>query len=252
MIRAADRIERYRVGTAAPRDPGANGAGVSAIEAALRSSRVDLLERVRDGLPPREFIPGMGGALVRGKRHHIHGPAKTGKTETIAVVGGLDIAAAGCTVVVLDRENGADEYARRVAAVLDARGADAHAREVVREHYHYYAWPQLRLEMGKDDAYAHAFQDAAVVIFDSSRKFLTSVGLKEDAADDYSAFTEALLDPLMHNGIATVVLDNTGHGDRARARGTSAKADLADVVFSLTAKAAFSIERAGRVELNRK
>jgi hypothetical protein len=120
MIRAADCIERYRVGTAAPRDPGANGAGVSAIEAALRSSRVDLLERVRDGLPPREFIPGMGGALVRGKRHHIHGPAKTGKTETIAVVGGLDIAAAGCTVVVLDRENGADEYARRVAAVLNA------------------------------------------------------------------------------------------------------------------------------------
>lgn len=133
--------------------------------------------------------------------------------------------------------------------VLDARGADDTLRELIDHNYHYHEWPALKLEWGHDADYAAAFAGSDIVIFDSSRRHLTSVGLTEDSADDWSAFTDALIDPLMLAGIATVVLDNTGHTDTHRARGSSAKADLADVMFSLTTGEKFGVTRPGRVEL---
>lgn len=223
-------------------------AGTS-IRDALDASRVDLMAMIRDGIPEREFLPGTGDAIARGKRHHIAGEAKAGKTLTIAVVGALDVVAAGGTVHIFDRENGAEEYARRLEMVLDARHATDELRQLVARNYRYHAWPQLKLEWGKDPAYAEALGGADLVIFDSSRRHLTSVGLTEDSSDDFSVFTDALIDPLMLAGITTIILDNTGHGDKDRARGTSAKADLCDVMFSLKAAEKFGVHRAGRVEM---
>ena len=53
----------------------------------------------------------------------------------------------------------------------------------------------------------------------------------------------------MRAGIATVVLDNSGHDAKERARGTSAKEDLADVVLTLRAAVTFSVDKTGRLEL---
>ena len=188
---------------------------------ALERSRVDLVGIIRDGIPEREYVPGADGLLPRAKRVHIAAERKTGKSLSIAVVTAVQIVAAGGTVVVLDRENGADEYARRLRDVLDARDVD---RERVREHLRYHAWPALRLDWG--EGYAAAFAGADVVIFDSSRSHLTPLGLKEDQSDDFAAFTDALIDPLMQAGIATVILDNAGHQEKDRPRGTSSKGDL--------------------------
>jgi hypothetical protein len=229
----------------APDEPGV----ATATADALAASRINLMALIRDGIPEREFVPGTGDALVRGKRHHIAAPPKDGKSLSIGVVAAIDIVAAGGTVVLLDRENGAEEYARRFEVVLDARKASQELRELVEKNYHYHAWPNLKLEWGKDPAYAQAFKGAGLVIFDSSRKFLTSVGLKEDSSDDYSAFAEALIDPLMQAGITTVILDNCGHDEKGRPRGSSAKIDLCDVMFSLKATQPFSLQRAGRIEL---
>jgi hypothetical protein len=87
-----------------------------------------------------------------------------------------------------------------------------------------------------------------VAILDSSRKFLTSVNLKEDSSDDYSLFTDALIDPLHAAGVATIILDNTPH-ESERARGTSSKGDLCDLNYVLKAPKKFSCDRAGRAEL---
>jgi hypothetical protein len=57
-----------------------------------------------------------------------------------------------------------------------------------------------------------------------------------------------MIDPLMRAAIATLILDNTPH-DAERARGTRSKIDLCDVMFKLTAPRKFSIDRAGRLEL---
>ena len=158
--------------------------------AALAESRVDLLAMIENGIPDREFVPGSGGIFARGKRHLIAAERKTGKSIAIGVVAAVDIVLAGAVVVVLDRENGSDEYARRLDAMLAARHTSAADKELIRRNFHYHAWPQLKLEMGVDPRYPQAFAGADLAIIDSSRKFLTSVGLKEDLSDDYSAFTE--------------------------------------------------------------
>ena len=231
------------------RAEGARGGAPASAAAALAASRVDLAALIRDGVPPREFIPGSGGALVVGKRHLVFAGPKLGKSITMAVVTALDIIAAGGRVAVLDRENGSDEYARRWKAVLSARGADVELRAKWARNYTYYAYPQFKLEWGKDPDYAQAFDGVTVVIFDSSRRFLTHLGLKESENDDFARFTDALIDPLFEAGIASVILDNTGHENQEHARGASAKADVVDLVFALKQTQEFGIEAEGSVEL---
>jgi hypothetical protein len=225
-----------------------NGSGPDAA-GALADSRVDLVALIRDGIPELEFVPGTGCAMARGKRHHIAGPAKSGKSLSIGAVAAVDVVAAGGIVVVLDRENGAEEYARRLAAVLDARGASDELRQAVSDRYRYHAWPRVSLEWGTDPSYPQALVGVDLVIFDSSRKFLTAVGLKENESDDYSHFTDSLIDPLTRDRITTVILDNAGHSDKDRARGTSSKQDLCDVAFTLKTVQEFSLNRPGRVEM---
>ena len=177
--------------------------------------------------------------------------AQAGKSLAFGIVAALDIVAAGGVVAVLDRENGQDEYARRLDSVLTARGVSPAMRDLVRRNYRYHAWPSLKLEWGQDPvAYAQAFDGATVVMLDSTRKFLTAVALAEDDSDDYARFTELLIDPLARAGISVVLFDNTGHGAKDRSRGTSAKEDLADLVFSLESALGFSLARRGTLELS--
>jgi AAA domain len=214
---------------------------------ALETSRVDVIGRISDGIPPREYVPGAEELLPKGKRIHVAAEKKTGKSLSVAVVAAVQIVAAGGSVVVLDRENGSDEYARRLRDVLHARDADAPFRERVRERLRYHAWPTLSLQWGED--YPAAFDGADVVIFDSSRSHLTPLGLKEDLSDDFAAFTTALIDPLMQAGITTIILDNSGHLEKDRPRGTSSKGDLCDIAFTMKALSPFSSTLAGRLEL---
>jgi hypothetical protein len=88
------------------------------------------------------------------------------------------------------------------------------------------------------------------VIFYSSRKFLDHLALGESSSDDYGQFMDALVDPLMAAGVATLILDNTGHEETGRARGTSSKADLQEVVLTLEQAEPFDYFTAGRVALN--
>src|SRR3954452_18147611 len=120
---------------------------------------------IRDGIPSREWVPGARGMLAAAKRHHIAADGKTGKSLGIGVVQAIDTAQAGGRVVVLDRENGAEEYARRFEQVMDARGLDDAQRAAVDARIDYHAWPELRLELGEEEDYADAFGGAALVIF---------------------------------------------------------------------------------------
>lgn len=213
---------------------------------ALERARVDVVARIKAGIPERQFVDGTGRTIVKSKRHHLAAGGKTGKSLTMGVVMAHDVVAAGGTVAVLDRENGSDEFARRLEAVLDARSGD---RDAVSERLRYYAWPSLSLDWRDDPSYVEAFADVDLVIFDSTRSHLTPLGLKEDQSDDFAAFTSALIDPLSKAGIATLTLDNVGHVEKGRPRGTSAKADLCDIAYVMHGVKPFSLDVAGRVEL---
>jgi hypothetical protein len=75
---------------------------------------------------------------------------------------------------------------------------------------------------------------------------LSALGLAEDANDDYATFMGRMIMPLSKAGKTTAVLDNCGHeGDHPR--GASAKRDLNEVLFSLTAPDEFDLETRGRL-----
>jgi hypothetical protein len=218
-------------------------------KAALDRARVDVVGIIDAGIPDREYVRGARGLLAKAKRYHVTAERKTGKSVSITVVMAVHIVAAGGTVAVLDRENGADEYARRLETVLDARDADSAFRQRVKQHLRYYAWPSMDLRWREDPSYPAAFGEADVVIFDSTRSHTAPLGLRENESDDFAMFTAALIDPLMRAGMTTIMLDNTGHEEQGRARGTSAKEDLCDVAFTMRTLKRFSTSEAGRLEL---
>lgn len=227
-----------------------NGAAVPADAATLAQrladARVDLLAHIDGNTPKRAWLPRSERMLARGGRHHVAAPLKSGKSLGF-LAHAVDMVTADARVVILDRENGADEYARRLRDILADRPAAA--RDAIGERLAYYAWPAVKLTDGQQ--LAAALQSPDVVILDSTRTFLSSLSLDENASDDFAKFATAIIEPLFRAGIATVQLDNTGHGDSGRARGSSSKGDLADVLYTLKTASAFDEHRRGRLRLVR-
>ncbi len=213
-----------------------------------RSSRVDLIERIEKGIPEREFVPGCEEWLIRGKRYMLFASAGVGKSIVVLVVA-VEVVAQGGRVVILDVENGADEYARRLADVLEHRDDDV--AEACQERLRYYEFPALKLDWTPEE-WARSIDGADLVVFDSSRLVLSSVGLSEDLNDDYAAFVNALVVPLARADSTTLILDNVGHGEGGHPRGASAKGDLNEVVFQLSAVEPFDGETRGKVVWHRK
>lgn len=228
--------EAGKQASAAAEDPGSFDARVTA-------TRVDLIARMRDGIPPIDYLPASEGMLIRGKRHQIPAPKKSGKSLSM-LVHWATMVQAGSRVVILDRENGANLYAARLQEIVNTLDLDPAA---MAERLDYYEFPRLKSFDGEDLAALCA--DADVVVFDSQRMFLTDLGLGEDGSDDYSKFAAAAVEPLFFAGIATVILDNTGHTETKRGRGSAAKGDLNEVLFSLEAVDRFGINHTGRVRL---
>ncbi len=225
---------------------GRNGDGVGPDQgaqdarAALEGARVDLIERIRDGIPEREYLPGGDGWLIAGKRYLVFSPSGVGKTIGTLVVA-VEVVRHGGTVAIIDVENGADEYARRLELIFEDQETAAACSERLR----YYEYPALSLEWGEKD-WVGALADCDLIVFDSSRHVLSALGLAEDANDDYAKFMGRMVMPLSKAGTTTIILDNTGH-DGDHPRGASAKRDLNEVLFELSAPTPFDLEAEGRL-----
>ena len=211
--------------------PGLNGTGssgnASSPTEALTEAYVDLMQIIHNGIPERQFVPGCEPWLIVSKRYLLPASAGTGKSLAATVIA-VEVVDNGGVVAILDVENGAEEYATRLRDILADR--DERLPQACSERLRYYAWPTLRMDWDAGD-WAAAFASVDLVIFDSSRLVLSQAGLAEDSNDDYATFVNALLIPLARAGISTLVLDNTGHEERDRARGASAKSDLNEVVY---------------------
>lgn len=210
------------------------------------SRRVNLVKIIEDGLPLLDFLPGSDEMLIRGKRHTVAAPAKDGKSLAM-LVHVVDMVLEGAVVAILDRENGTDTYARRLADIMKARRLTSEQRAALGQRLAYHEFPSL--SWTDEEALAAYCRGVDLVVFDSQRMFLSDLGLKEDASDDYAQFMAALIDPLFLIDVATLVLDNTGHSDKKRGRGTSSKGDLNEIVFSLEKTTAFDLYNAGLVTL---
>lgn len=214
--------------------------------------RISLLTLIEQGIPPVEWIPGAEKILVSGGRHHLAAPKKSGKSfatlsHAVRMVLTDHPDGSPVRVAILDRENGERRYARRLELVMDHMALSADERARVDANLTYYAFPTLR--KGDHDDMIAEFRSADLVVFDSQRQFLTSLGYKEDSADDYAEFMVFIIEPLFVEGVATLILDNTGHADQTRGRGSSAKGDVNDVLLSLKKTKPFDEETQGEVEL---
>lgn len=225
-----------------------NGSGppAASLEQRLADTRVDLLALIDDGLPERAWLPESERMLACGARHHVAAPMKSGKSLCF-LAHAVNMVIAGARVVILDRENGEGEYARRLHDILADRPASA--RDAVRDRLAYYAWTELKLTDSAE--LGNAFGGVDLVVLDSTRTLLSALALDENSSDDFAKFSIAIIEPLFRAGIASVQLDNTGHGDSSRARGSSTKGDLADVLYSLKPTQAFDANRRGRLRLAR-
>lgn len=209
-----------------PQDNGARSEAEG--KTGLDDSRVDLVKLILEGIPERECVPGCDGWLLRAKRYLVFADAGVGKSLGWLVVG-VGIVRAGGTVAIIDVENGADEYARRLDSIIgeDAELAAACSR------LRYYEYPTLSLKWSEGE-WVDVLADCDVIIFDSSRPVLSTVGLGEDSNDDYAQFMGAMVMPLSKSGKTTVILDNCGHNG-GQPRGASSKRQLNEVLYSLSA-----------------
>lgn len=226
-----------------------NGATKAAVgsgsRARLRASAIDLLAH-----EPKPVLcePGCPH-LPRGAFVNVAAPAKSGKS-LVTLIGAIDGGLAGRRWVMLDRENGVDETARRCQEIAEARKLSAEQRATIRQNLSYHAWPRVPFD---DDADAFDYlREFDGTVFDSSLRFQSALAGREheNESADYAAFVNTMIEPLRAAGRTVVVLDNMGHEERSRARGSSAKRDLCDVALTLEQVVAFNDRNCGRVRIS--
>jgi hypothetical protein len=215
-------------------------------EERVTSRRVDLVTLVKEGIEPMSYIPGSAGTLIAKARHQATAPRKVGKSICWQMTA-IRIALEGGKVVTVDRENGERRYGLRLEDMMAAWGLTPEQLRLIQENWHYFPWPTLLREDKARLAEEWAAFD--LVVFDSQRGFMTGLGLKENESDDYSEFMDALIDPLHQAGVATLVLHNTGYGDKDRGRGSSSQGDLHDVLLSMKKTEPYFIDTTGKVFL---
>lgn len=222
------------------------GAALGSFASRFTETKVDLLDVNADDLLPPESLPGSGGVILKGVRHLWPMERKGGKSLATLVTA-VDMIQAGCRVAVLDRENGWRRYALRLKDIVDARGFDVEQRDAIREGLAYYAFPTIK--RGDRDALAAELADFDLIVFDSSRAFLTSLGLGEDKSDDYGRFMGDVVEPLFQTGTSTLILDNSGWSDSGRPRGSSSKEDLNEHLFIAEKSRDFDRDTTGEITL---
>ncbi len=220
----------------------------SSFKSRVMDKTIDLVELAERGEIELEYVSGSDRMLIKGKRHQIAAKRKSGKS-LVALLMALDIAEAGGRVAILDRENGSAEYARRLKTIADARGYSSAQLVEISDRLIYLEFPVLRRVDGSKLASWLKRKRVDLTIFDSQRMFLTDLSLTEDNSDDYAKFMNWVIEPLSRKGIATLILDNTGHGNTDRSRGSSSKGDLNEVIIGFATARQFSASTRGEVVL---
>jgi hypothetical protein len=218
----------------------------SSVDRIVRALFVDAVS-TRDGGGVREAVPGTGGLLWRGTAHTLFGERGEGKTIAALIVT-LAAAACGERVLYLDRENGDYHVRGLVEGVLDAHEDWPDVLEDeqwVGRHY-----PALSREW-EPAALAAAITGRGFtgVVYDSVREALSELGGDSNAEADYSTLMRVLVTPLVSRGLSVALLDNVGHVEKGRPKGTGAKLDAVPIAYQVRTVSEFGPVTEGTVEL---
>jgi hypothetical protein len=194
----------------------------------------------------RDPVPGTGELMFRGTLHHFFGERESGKS-TAVIAAGLSAAVHGEKVLYLDRENGAALTKGKVADALEANDWPDVLEDgrFVGRHY-----PEMRAGwQGAAFAEAIAGLGFTGVIYDSVREVAAQLGADTDSETDYSRLLNLLVTPLLQRDLWAVLLDNVGHVEKGRPKGSASKLDAAPMGYLVEKVEPFSPVLQGRIRL---
>jgi hypothetical protein len=224
----------------------ANRKPSEAAVAAIRRALLDEAQDTRDSSgPAREPVPGTNGLLYRGVATSFFAPRGEGKSLAV-IVTTLSAAAAGERVAYFDRENGAALTREWVEAILEAHpdwGDPLAEGRWAGRHY-------PTLDKGwEPEAFGEALEGFTIVVFDSLREMLAQLEADPDREKDISRFFNLAVTPLVRRGATPVTLDNTGHNEDQRPKGSGTKLDAPPQVYRVATVEQFTPVLSGRVKI---
>jgi AAA domain len=178
-----------------------------------------------------EWVPGAERIIRKGERQMWFASEGNGKTQA-ALHLVAQVCEAGGNVAYVDVENDGREMAERLKPIAAAFGAT----ETVQEHLLYLPdLPLPPLVQTEDGAreFVKLLTTIDLFVIDSLTRVLASFGIDEDSNKDVARFMRELPDQLKQCGVATLILDNTGHGED-RARGARSKTALIETAYKVT------------------
>ena len=223
---------------------GAKGGGVDAIREALFVKAENAWE---NDSAARVEVPGSCGLLHRGIPVSLFGPRGEGKSTGGQTVG-MSAAMAGERVLDLDRENGAPLMRDRIRCAVAARSDFEEA--TLRERFVPLAYPHIDPKWQPEDfAEAIRSEGFTVVLFESVREFMAQLGLNPNHEGDYTVMHTLLGTSLAEVGITPVFMDNIGHENRDRPKGSASKLDATPQAYQVTATSKFSAAQTGEISI---
>ena len=199
---------------------------------------VDLAELMREGIAEPEML--VGDLLVRGEHHLMYGTKESGKTWLALWSAVLVMAKNHEKVIWVDKEMGRRNIARCFITLNVPEG-------LIDDYFTYCEFPTLDCS-AKSVTLWRALLEAekpALVVVDAQTEVLADANLKENIGTDIETWMQAYITPARRVGVATLMIDRTGHSDTDRAsQGAAAKVEL-----SVVKREAFSRENVGTVEV---
>jgi hypothetical protein len=200
---------------------------------------VDLAELMREGIAEPEML--VGDLLVRGEHHLMYGTKESGKTWLALWSAVLVMAKNHEKVIWVDKEMGRRNIARCFITLNVPEG-------LIDDYFTYCEFPTLDCS-AKSVTLWRALLEAekpALVVVDAQMEVLADANLKENIGTDIEKWMQAYITPARRVGVATLMIDRTGHSDTDRAgqKGAAAKVEL-----SVVKREAFSRKNVGTVEV---
>jgi KaiC/GvpD/RAD55 family RecA-like ATPase len=195
-----------------------------------------------------EWVPGAERIIRKGERQTWVANYGGGKTQA-AVQFAVQVCAAGGRVVYIDVENDTREMAERLKPVV----SQWDAQEAVRGRLIYLPGlnlPAILEDEALMDEFARLMVATDLLVIDSLTRVLAGFGYDEDSNQDVARFMRRLPDALAASGIATLILDNTGH-DESRARGAVSKTALIEAAYAVSGGKSVSEAKHGTLKLKR-
>lgn len=215
------------------------------LESSFDSTRVDIGQLVRDGVPDPEWV--LPGMFYRQQIHWWHGEPGDGKTFLLLGLMGR-LCEEGHTVLWIDEESGHVQTARRLASY----GIDPDA---LTERFIYHSRPGLTMDPADLDALFRAVSTHKpdIVVFDSVSDVLDQAGLDEDINKEVTRWAKQFLEPLKFEyGASIVAIDHVTKSKDSRgkyARGAGAKKSKTDAAWKVTKAKDFNTSRVGLIRL---